>query len=517
MEHLKKRNWRKKIPPNPILLGSSAVVALMMSIPIVYVAIRGIFAGQERWLRLMDGRIPQLLWNTLSLMVVVVFLAMMIGVILALGVTRLNVPGKKYFTWLLVMPLIIPPYVGAVAYIMIFGPTGLLGGIFPIYSFWGVAFVLTIFTYPYVYLVARASLKKMNPNLEEAARSLGLNTFEILWKVILPLIRPAMGAGGILVGLYVLSDFGAISILRYNTFTSAIYYQIGGYDNLSATVLSVVLIGMTLIVLWLEGWWGRRGSYSLSSSSQKEMEMLEIGGWKYLLLILMILVVIISVLLPLGVLSYWSFIGLQRGAVDQRFFGYLLNSLKVAVLAAGISMFIGFPVVYLNSRYPSKLTMFFQQLSYGGYALPGVIVALGIIFIFNRYIPFLYGSSFLIVIAYIIRFLPQGMQSGSASLESVSPRLDEAARNLGVPLWKVIGKVIFPLIYPGVFAGGALIFVSSMKELPATLLLRPPGFDTLAVRVWVEASEAIYHMAAPSALIIVIVSIIPIKVLMDKY
>lgn len=519
-ESMKKRSFGSilgRVPPNPYLTMISILVALFMSIPIIYVGFRGMFAGRERWLRLLDGRIPQLLLNTLGLTVVVVFFATVIGVSLAVAVTRCNVPGRKVFSWLLVLPLIIPPYVGAVTYVMIFGPTGPLGNWFQIYSFPGVAFVLTIFTYPYVFLVVRSALKRMNRNLEEAGRSLGLNTIDVFLKINLPLLRPSIGAGGILVALYVLSDFGAISMLRYNTFTSAIYYQMGGYDNVSATILSLVLILLTVGVLWLEGKVGRKKAYFQADSSYENLEVLDIGKWRFPLLALILIIIAVTIVLPIGVLLYWSWIGISRGALEGGFWGYLGNSLQVSLIAGGLSMVMAFPVVYLKSRYPSKFTTILQRLSYSGYALPGVIVALGIIFLFNQYIPVLYGSSFVIVVAYLIRFLPQSMQSSSASLEMIPPKIDEAARNLGEPFWKVIFTVILPLMLPGLFAGGALVFVSAMKELPATLLLRPPNFDTLAVRVWVEASEAVYHMAAPSALIIIIVSIIPIKFLLDKY
>ncbi len=180
-------------------------------------------------------------------------------------------------------------------------------------------------------------------------------------------------------------------------------------------------------------------------------------------------------------------------------------------------MILALPIVYLRSRYPSVISQSIEKLSYAGYALPGVIVALGIIFIFNQYIPFLYNTYYLVAIAFVIRFLPQAMQSTDASLSLISPRIDEAARSLGQPSWKVMIRVIIPSILPGILAGGALVFVSSIKELPATLLLRPPGFDTLAVRIWVETSEAVYHMAAPAALLIVLVSIIPLRYLLKKY
>lgn len=513
--------------PGAILLLIGLLTAFLMSVPLVYVIVRSLFAGKERWLRLLDTRIPELLWNTVSLTVMVTFCAVLIGVSLAWIVNRTDLPLRKTWTWILALPLVIPPYVGAVAYIIIFGPRGWLrtfwensswlSGSYPLnmYSFWGVFFVLTMFTYPYVYLIASASLRKMNRNFEEVARSQGMNARQIFWKVNLPFLRPAIGAGAILIALYVLSDFGAIAMLRYTTFTAAIYYQMGSYDNLSATVLSVVLIALTLIFLWAEGKTRRRQNYYQTTNTFNEPDILALGKWKPLATGFVLLVFFLSVLLPIIVLVYWSIIGMSEGALDTKFWKYALNSIQVSGLAAFISMLLALPIIYLKSRYPSFISSGIEKLSYSGYSLPGVIVALGIIFMFNQ-TP-IYNTFYLVAIAFVIRFLPQAMQSGEASLSLLSPRIDEAARSLGHPPWKVMLKVIIPSILPGILAGGALVFVSSIKELPATLLLRPPGFDTLAVRIWVETSESLYHLAAPPALFIVLISIIPLRYMLKKY
>lgn len=513
--------------PGAVLLLIGLLTATLMSVPLVYVIVRSLFAGKERWLRLLDTRIPELLWNTVSLTVMVTLCAVLIGVSLAWIVNRTDLPLRKAWTWILALPLVIPPYVGAVAYIIIFGPRGWvrtfwentswLGGTYPLnmYSFWGVFFVLTMFTYPYVYLIASAALRKMNRNFEEVARSQGMNARQIFWKVNLPFLRPAIGAGAILIALYVLSDFGAIAMLRFTTFTAAIYYQMGSYDNLSATVLSVVLIVLTLVFLWAEGKTRRRQNYYQTTNTFNEPDILPLGKWKPLATGFVLLVFFLSVLLPIIVLVYWSIIGMSEGALDTKFWKYAWNSIQVSGLAAIISMLLALPIIYLKSRYPSLVSNGIEKLSYSGYSLPGVIVALGIIFMFNQ-TP-IYNTFYLVAIAFVIRFLPQAMQSGEASLSLISPRIDEAARSLGHPPWKVMFKVIIPSILPGILAGGALVFVSSIKELPATLLLRPPGFDTLAVRIWVETSESLYHLAAPPALFIVLISIIPLRYMLKKY
>lgn len=518
---IRARAWNGQ-PPDGRLSLVAGVIALAMSMPVAYVVWRSAFAGVERWLRLLDDRVPGLLWNTISLSVGVTVIAVCTGVALAWLVHRTDLPGRRIWRWALALPLAIPPYVGAIAYIVIFGPRGWvrdwLGAPPPvsIYSFAGALFVLAVFTYPYVFLVVGAALSRMGRAHEEAARSLGLGPLGVLRRITLPMLRPAMGAGAVLVILYVLSDFGAVATLRYTTFTSAIYYQMGGFDTLSATVLSVVLIALTLVVLAVEAY-GRRRSRFDSSGPARPADVVELGRLRWAALGFVGAVLAISVLLPVGVLVYWSAIGIAAGALDARFWGYALNTAQVAGTAALLSMVAALPVVYLRSRHPSPASSVLERLAYAGYALPGVIVALGLIFFGIRYLPWLYNTAWMIALAYVVRFLPQAMQSTSSSLALVSPRTDEAARIAGLSQLGVVARVIAPLVRPGLLAGGALVFVSSIKELPATLLLRPAGFDTLAVRVWVEASESVYYLAAPAALVIVALSVLPLKWLLDRY
>lgn len=513
--------WRGKRPDGP-LAAIGLTTALIMSIPILYVGWRALFAGTERWVKLLDTRIPKLLWNTLSLTVLVTVCAVVIGVACAWFVNRTDLPGRKLWQWLLALPLVIPPYVGAMAYVIIFGPRGSIRDIwasFPVnmYSFWGIAFILTMFTYPYVYLITSASLQKMNRSYEDVARSHGMGTWYIFWRINLPFLQRAIGAGMILVSLYVLSDFGAVAMLRYTTFTAAIYHHMDGHDNISAAVLSLVLIVITLMILQMEAAATRKQKVYQTSNTYKAPDTIRLHKWKAPVFIFICAVFIFSVLLPLAVLIYWAWIGVANGALSGLFWSHAIKSLLVAGGAALLSIILALPIIYLKHRHPSALSTIIEKLSYAGYALPGVIVALGIIFMATQYVPLLYNTAFLISIAYVIRFLPQAMQSGEASLALISPTIDEAARSLGYPPWKVLFKVIIPLVLPGLLAGGALVFVSSIKELPATLLLRPPGFDTLSVRVWVEASESLYHLAAPAALFIIIVSLIPLRLLLKRY
>jgi len=519
--HTRQLIWRGN-PPGLFLEAVALATALVMVIPIIYVLVRGIQGGPGRWLALLDGRIPLLLWNTLSLTVIVTAGALLIGVGAAWLVNRSDLPGRSLWQWILALPLVIPPYVGAVSFIIIFGPRGVVQNIvsgfpFNIYSFGGAALLLTLFTYPYVYLVVGAALKRFNLNYEEAGMMAGLSYFKVLRKITLPLLRPAMGAGAILVALYVLSDFGLVAMLRYTTFTTAIYYQMGSFDRMSAAVLSVVLIFLTLVLLWLEYRTRRRQRFFQGNASYSCTAPVPLGRGRIPALAAVIAVVVMALLLPLTVLLFWSYNGIAGGALDSRFWIYAHQSLITAGFAALGCAVLALPLVYLKSRHPSLVSNVYEKLALGGYALPGIIIALGLVFIFNQYLPGLYGTPVVLVLAYVIRFLPQAMQAESSSLSQVSPRLDEAGRSLGFSPRRVVTGIILPLIRPGILAGMALVFVSAIKELPATLVLRPPGMDTLAVRIWIEASEGFYEMAAPAALLIIIISALPLKWLISKF
>lgn len=525
-----RRIWNGNIP-SPSILTVTLLTAIVMTVPLIYVVYQSILAGPDSWLRLINNRIPYLLWNTLSLSVTVTFLSTTIGVLLAWLVNRTDLPGKRIWKGLLALPIVIPPYIGAVTYIIVFGPRGWLFQLinqaatqvnelpFTIYSFFGVVLVMTLFTYPYVFLITGSAMRKTSSAYEEVSRSLGQNGFVTFFKVIFPLLVPSIGASSILVFLYVLSDFGAVSMLRYVTFTSAIYYQRAGFDIPSAAVLSLVLVVITLTVLLIEKLLKKKKIYHQSKGIVKKPKIIELKRMKVAAVLFVLTIFIVSIVLPVSVLLYWILQGMESGSTiyNADFINYTLNSFRVASSAALISIVLSVPVIFLYARHRSIVSSTIYKLTYTGYALPGVIIALGLVFLFNNHIPFLYGTVTLVVLAQVIRFMPQVLQSGEASINLVSPRMEEAARSLGQSSWKVLLTITLPSMLPGLLAGGALVFVSALKELPATLMLRPPGFDTLAVRVYYQASEAMYIQAAPGALLIILISLLPLHYLLKNY
>lgn len=516
------RRGDSRAPLAALLMTAGA--ATIMGIPIVYILIYAARGGDERWLRLLNTRLPALIWNTGILTVTVTAASSILGALLAFLVTRTDLPARRWFRWMLAAPLAIPPYVGALCFIIIFGPSGwfkeLIGATpFSVYdSLFSATLVLTAFCYPYVYLIVMSSLQRMSHSYEETALSCGLSYPKVMLKVVFPMLRPAIGAGALLAALYVLSDFGAVAMLRYETFVRAIYYQIEGrFDRSGAAILSAILIVITVALLRLERRGRSKRIYSSTAAERCNRDAIPLGRWKLPATLLVSLVFAFSVLLPVSVLVYWSWQGFGAGALSARFLGYILNSLLTAGVVALCCMLFTLPIVYLKSRYPSVLSRFASEIAFAGYALPGVIIALGVIFFFHRFLPFLYPTLAMVAFAHFMRFLPQGLGAGEASMARISPAVDEAARSLGDTPFQAIYRVILPLMMPGTLAGGALIFVSSLKELPATLLLRPPGFDTLSVRVWIEASEGFYHMAAPAALLIIIFAALPMKLMLDRY
>ncbi|WP_161937492.1 ABC transporter permease [Alkalithermobacter thermoalcaliphilus] len=492
-----------------------------MFIPVIYVILKVFEADKARWSLLLGSRILPLLINTFKLAFVVTTLTIIIGVSLAWFINRTDLPFRKFFKVASALPLAVPPYVGALTYIIVFGPRGLLRDIFGtvpfnIYSFWGVSLVMTIFTFPYVYLIVSSAIQRLNLNYEEAALSLGLSYKEIFFKVIMVLLRPAIGSSALLVCLYIFSDFGAIAMMRYNTFASSIYYQMTGrFDMVASSVLSLFLMMITLVIIIFENKMKRK-SYAQSAKSARKINIIHLGKYKYLAFAFVSFIFFLSVVIPFSVLISWSVRGILNGAINARFIGFVKNSLYSATVATLICMIVTIPLVYLKSRYNSFISEIINKMIYSGYVLPGVITSLGIVVFFIRYFPRFYSTPFIVITAYIIRFLPQCMKSAEAAIELVPKNLDEAAKNLGKNEGYILSKVIFPLIRPGIFSGGALVFVNSLKELTTTLILRPAGFDTLAVRVWMEASEGFYQFAAPAALLIVLVSIYPLMVLINE-
>jgi len=526
---------RSKISPRLAL--AAGLVALFVAVPLIYIFVRAITAEPEAWTRLFQERIWKLFANTLGLVFAVTAGAMLTGVTMAFLTERTDLPGAKIFRWMLAMPLAIPAYIGGIVHLALLRPRGgvipkLLEDMFgqPVFTpsplgFGGAVLTLTLFMFPYVYLLSGAAFRTLHASLEEASRVFGRTPLQTLFQVTLPALRPGLTAGALLVALDILAEYGTVALLRYETFSSAIFVQLSGrYDRSAASVLSGILVVLAIGILWSELRLQGRARFTQMESNWRPAPLMALGKWRIPAFLLVLGVVSASLLLPVGVLLVWSvkaFLDPETMAMlfhtgSQGFGTYVWNSLWSSSMAAMIAVMLSLPVGLFAVRYPNRFSKFLSRLSQVGYAIPGVVIALSLVLLVNRFLPFLYATPFIVVIAYVLRHMPQAVRASESALGQLSPSLEEASRVMGRTSLQTLFQVILPLILPGLLAGGSLVFLTSLKELPATLLLRPAGFDTLAVRVWVWAGEGFYFQAAPAALLLVIVSALPLSFLLRR-
>lgn len=518
----------RRIQLNPLsLLGVS--IAALLTFPLVYVTFSAITGDLSQAGNLWNTRLPELLTNTISLAIGVSIATLTLGISTAWIITRYQFWGRTFWDWGFVLPLAIPSFVLAYVYTYLLDRSGPIeqtwqwltdsdSHIPSPYSFTGALVVMTLNTFPYVYLLARAAFQNFNLSFEEAAQATGATRWETFYRVSLPLIRPALVASMFLVVLYVVSDFGAVSLLRFQTFTYAIYQQITGrFDYQSAALLSLLLVSFALIFLFAERWFRKQSRFYQTSGRVRTATPKPCSMTRGLAINLSFFVVFAAAFgLPVLLLIQWTFAAWTNGEVSTSFWTYIGNSVFLSATAATVALTLGTPLAYLASRIPSKLHIACLQGAYIGYVLPGPVAALALLMLFTDMIPILYGTVFVLILAYLIHYLPAGLQAMESALQQVNPNLEEAARNLGAKGIRTFMRITFPLVRKGFLGAWLLMFLLCMKELPATLLLRPIGFDTLAVRIWLEASEELYQLAAPPALLIVILSIPAVFLLSKK-
>ena len=507
-------------------LASAALVLL----PLIYIVSLALSADPSVWYRLWATRVPELLWNTISLAGAVVLLALALGVSTSWIVTRCEFPGRRFWEVALVFPLAMPTFVLAYVFNYLLGFGGpveqlwqMLAGnpqarIFSPQSFMGVTLVMGLATFPFIYLLTRSALLNFNVSFEEVARTCGASPLRRIFSVTLPLLRPSIVAGVALVILYVVSDFGAVSLLRYQTLTYAVFQQMTGQlDNQAASILSVLLVVLALLFLVTERWFRRKSRFYQTAGRYHAPQRIQCSWLRTVGLTASLSVILGAAFgIPVCFLIAWSLSPEALAMLDAQFFGFIWNSAVLATLAATAGVLVGLPLAYLGSRKPTWLNTGCLQAAYAGYVLPGPVAALAVLVLCLNLIPVVYGTVIVLIIAYVLHFLPAGLQSLEPAIQQITPNLEEVARTLGLNARETVRQVTLPLIRNGIIVAWVLIFLQTMKELPATLLLRPVGFDTLAIRVWLEASEEYYQLAAPSALLIVLVGLPALGLLLSR-
>jgi iron(III) transport system permease protein len=506
---------RRRAPLLLVVAAGLVVVAAML--PLAYLVLRALSSDADARALVSVSTAVDLVIATALLCIGVVAAALTVGVPLAWLVVRTDLPGRRFWGLAASLPLVIPSFVAALALLGAFAPRGLLQQVLEplgvetlpeLTGYWGALLALTLSTYPYVFLLAAAGLRSVDPSAEEAARSLGAGQFAVFLRVTLPSLRPSLAAASLLVALYVLSDFGVVSLMGYSTLTTGIYVR---YEALlaleAAAILALVLVALAVLVMVVASRFRLRGAiYRSTPGAGRSAAVIRLGRWRWPALAFCSATLGVFLVLPLGVLVWWTATAdpiAGRGSVAWE---AALNSAFAGGTAAVLGVLLVFPAAMLAWRYPSILSRWLERLTLFPSALPGIAVALALVFFGARIGGVLYQSLGLLLIAYLVRFMPYALASTRASLDTVSPRLEEAARSLGRRPLGTTTAVVLPLARSGMLAGAALVFLSTAKELPATLLLHPIGFDTLATEIWAGTAIGAYSTVAPSALLLVAIA-----------
>lgn len=507
----------------PWWLWAAAIAILIpVAVPVASLFLRVLDASDSAWSTLFSMRTFQLMVRTLLFTAAVTLSAAAVGIAGAWIMARTNLRFRRVWGVLFAMPLVIPSYVIAMVLTSASGPRGLLADLIGmgtphLIGFPGAWLALTISTYPYVYLIAAAALQRVDPALEEAARGLGARPTRVFRTVILPQLRPAIGAGALLAALYTLSDFGAVSLMRFDVFTRVIYAQYSGrLDRTPAIVLSLVLILAAIVVIWSEQRTRGDGAYFTSKPMRPPTPYALSRGQRVGSTFFLAFVVGVGVMLPVGVLVAWLVRGLRLGVPVGIPWNAAIGSLTGATLAAIVAVVGAIPIVVLAVRYQSRGTSWLERSVYVVFSLPHITVAIAVVAFSVRYARPVYQSLLVLVLVYAAIFLAQATGPAKAALLQIDPALDDASRSLGKSMWTTMAKVTIPLMSKGLLAGGLLVFVTTLKELPVTLLLRPSGFTTLAIRIWSSADELLYTRAAAAALLLLAVSVAPVYYLSIK-
>jgi len=512
-----------KRPPLYILIPA-LLVALCMLIPLVYLFLRAGQAQPDQLLELVfRPRNAQLLLNTLSLTGGVLLICTFLSLPLAWLVTRTDIAAKRILTILAVVPLAVPGYVMAYALLGVGGNMGVLNQLFGIRvnnisGYWGAVWALSLYTFPYIFLNVRAALLGLDSSLEESAQSLGYSKSMVFLKIILPHLLPALLAGYMVVGLYVLGDFGAVALMRYEAFSYAIFTQYSGaFDRIYAAWLSIMLLALAVSFLVVEALiLKRKRLASVGSGVTRPARLFVLGKASPIAWLYIVVVLGTSIGLPVAMLSYWLLIAPPDISVFWQVPWTFLRSATAAAPAAILAAALALPVCYLSVRYPSRLTSMIERSTYIGYALPPLTLALAMVFFSLQTAYFFYQTLGLLIVTWTLATLALAMGPIRSAIMQTRANTEEAAYALGYSPAATFYHVMFPRLRRGILAALALVFLFCMKELPITFLLAPTGYSTLAVTVFSRTSEGMMAEAAPFAAAIVIFSSLSVGMVLNR-
>ena len=472
----------------------SGLIAAVVLSPIAVLCALGLGADLD-----FGGSLPRILGNTLALAALTMVGAVLLGVPLALVTRYASLPGQRFWVALLCAPLAVPSYLGAFAFFAAFGPggemTALTGIATPsVQGLAGATLVMTLYTFPFVLLSTRAALAGLDASVVDAARTLGMSLPMALLRVVLPRARNGIAAGALLVALYTLSDFGTPAIMRLDTFTRVIYVEYNAFGLGQAALLSLQLLGLVALVLLLEA-----RTRTPRERPGRPLSLHLSPAVKVLSLLAAVAIGLAALALPVAGFTLW----LLRDGFTGFDPSYLLNSVYASLLAAAGTVLLALPVALAASA--GRSGRLFERIAYLGFGLPGIVLGTALVYI-GLQLEFLYQTLALLVIAYMIRFLPLAVGAVRAPLARNGRDLSGAARSLGASPLEAFRRVSLPLSLPGIVAGAALVFLEAMRELPATLLLRPTGFETVGTYLWRVYDAGYFGRGAVPGLLLMLVS-----------
>jgi len=492
------------------LLTVSVLVAAVLALPLVFLLIEAHGAGVSDISRLVFRSLTgTLLWNTVRLTVVVTLACAVVGTAAAWCVERTDLPGRRAWAVLVVVPLAIPDFVVS------FGWNSLWTWA---HGFFGAVIVMTLAVYPLVYLPVAASLRGADPSQEEVARSLGSSRLRTFVRITLGQAKGAILGGCLLVALVLLAEYGAFEILGYQTFTTEIFSELNGYSFTAACALSLVLVIFSLVVLAGEGMLRGRGRVVRSGPmTQRISPPLQLGWTRWPALALFAVLAGLALGVPVGSAVYWIVDGLPpalSGGSNVSLLDAAGHTALYGGTAAALATLMAFPVAMLAIRHSGRMRHILERSTYLVLGMPGVVTAFALSYFTERYAAgFGYGTSALLVACYAIMFFPLALVGVKASLARAPASLDEVARSLGTRRLAVLCRVTLRLAGPGLAAAFCLVFLSAVTELTATLLLIPTGTQTLATQFWSYETNLSYSQAAPFALVMILVAAVPSYVL----
>jgi len=486
-------------------------VSYLLTIPVALLALAPVFvlfemAGDA--VGLFDAHNLRVITNTLLLMFLTALGAALIGVPLALLTAYVRLPLHRPWLALLAAPLAIPSYIGAFTLYAAVGPGGEIENLFGLRTpridgLFGTALIMALYTYPFVMLTTRASLCSLDASLVNAARTLGMSLPLSLLRVVLPRVVTAIAAGSLLAALYALSDFGTPAIMGLDTFTRMIYVEYNAFGLSQAAMLSLQLMTVVLLVLFLES--------RVAGTAERPGRRLSLwpGRGQVLLMLLAVLpVILLAIVLPLLVFTLW----LVRDGAGDFDFSYAWNSTYASLLAAGVAVVVAVPVAH--AAISGRCGRLMERLTYLGFGVPGIVMGTALVYVGLK-LPFLYQTLALLVLAYVMRFLPLAVGSIRSSAEGLDGSLVRAARVLGASPGEAFRRVTLPLTLRGMLAGAALVFLEAMRELPATLMLGPTGFETLATYLWRVYEAGYFGRAAIPGLLLVLMSALGLALMLS--